>query len=502
MTTEQNRIREALEKLPRYDHANDYPEPEGVFIRRDEALQALSTLSEGKNVARDFAEAQLRLSEQVHAAAPTEPEPKTTALRGIIRAILDQDIAIPVVEALKELSAIDGKGSVKTLGELVAVPTEPETAKEARNANEVKRYLEGLTVYPKAPAIPSGDVVQESRQAFYKLLDRTTTFCERLLNPEDLGYAVTEEVRDEARKLLGIPPVRKAATAPPEAETHCGHPLPAISSGSEGTTHCKACEAESREALTPTELETAKVIFPRQCRCGGAGCLRPIEAQEWEVDLPQAWRITCSLCDARTVKVYGREAAIAEWDEKFGKPQAPALPSGEVEGLAGFLKGLDIGSGKHPLVDYAAMILAYLNHQLTEKVRELEKAKQSLCAAQDWVARLHDDLAEQNRRIAELENALRWARSTMNSSTTVAQEIDGVLSSASPAGEPESQANTLLRKLHKALNSGTAHVCKPDREGFCRRGFVGPNNECLDAELQAYVSALPSGAEPQKGGAE
>ena len=34
-------------------------------------------------------------------------------------------------------------------------------------------------------------------------------FFNRLLNPDDLGWAVSEEVRDEARAFLGIPKVKK-----------------------------------------------------------------------------------------------------------------------------------------------------------------------------------------------------------------------------------------------------------------------------------------------------
>jgi hypothetical protein len=32
-------------------------------------------------------------------------------------------------------------------------------------------------------------------------------FFERLLNPEDLGFAVTGEIRDHARMFLGLKPV-------------------------------------------------------------------------------------------------------------------------------------------------------------------------------------------------------------------------------------------------------------------------------------------------------
>lgn len=37
--------------------------------------------------------------------------------------------------------------------------------------------------------------------------DRLYRFLRRLLNPEDLGHAVTAEVRDEVRELLGMPRV-------------------------------------------------------------------------------------------------------------------------------------------------------------------------------------------------------------------------------------------------------------------------------------------------------
>ena len=42
--------------------------------------------------------------------------------------------------------------------------------------------------------------------------DRLYRFLRRLLNPEDLGHAVTAEVRDEVRELLGMPRVEGGAT--------------------------------------------------------------------------------------------------------------------------------------------------------------------------------------------------------------------------------------------------------------------------------------------------
>lgn len=40
--------------------------------------------------------------------------------------------------------------------------------------------------------------------------DKTRDFLKALLNPERYGYSVTEEVRDEARTLLGIRKVRQS----------------------------------------------------------------------------------------------------------------------------------------------------------------------------------------------------------------------------------------------------------------------------------------------------
>lgn len=39
------------------------------------------------------------------------------------------------------------------------------------------------------------------------MTDDTVTFLKNLLDPEVYGLAVTAEVRDEARKLLGMPTV-------------------------------------------------------------------------------------------------------------------------------------------------------------------------------------------------------------------------------------------------------------------------------------------------------
>jgi hypothetical protein len=40
-----------------------------------------------------------------------------------------------------------------------------------------------------------------------KIIEKHLLFFDRLLNPSDLGWSVTEEVRNEAREFLGIPRV-------------------------------------------------------------------------------------------------------------------------------------------------------------------------------------------------------------------------------------------------------------------------------------------------------
>lgn len=55
--------------------------------------------------------------------------------------------------------------------------------------------------------------------------DRAATrLCKRLLDPEDLGYAVTEEVRNAARRALGIAPVHIPAPRWPQRRVHPTQP--------------------------------------------------------------------------------------------------------------------------------------------------------------------------------------------------------------------------------------------------------------------------------------
>ncbi len=67
----------------------------------------------------------------------------------------------------------------------------------------------GLTVADAVEAYRQDVMIRGNRASLaFKL-------CHRLLSPEDLGYAVTSEVRDLARKALGLPCVetRKVRTA-------------------------------------------------------------------------------------------------------------------------------------------------------------------------------------------------------------------------------------------------------------------------------------------------
>jgi hypothetical protein len=54
----------------------------------------------------------------------------------------------------------------------------------------------------RAQAVPPDFV---SRRSDFEAISDMGTFIRRLLSPEDLGYAVTAEVRALARKALGLP---------------------------------------------------------------------------------------------------------------------------------------------------------------------------------------------------------------------------------------------------------------------------------------------------------
>jgi hypothetical protein len=63
------------------------------------------------------------------------------------------------------------------------------------------------------------------RQQLYLDYARLFVFVKRLLSPDDLGLAVTAEVRDEARLALGLDAVeaRQPAQTQPESYRHEGY---------------------------------------------------------------------------------------------------------------------------------------------------------------------------------------------------------------------------------------------------------------------------------------
>jgi hypothetical protein len=65
-------------------------------------------------------------------------------------------------------------------------------------------------------ALKSQAAQQQATEQLYAPLRSDTkplidlaAFARRLLNPDDLGHAVTKEVRDSARRALGMPEVRE-----------------------------------------------------------------------------------------------------------------------------------------------------------------------------------------------------------------------------------------------------------------------------------------------------
>lgn len=63
-----------------------------------------------------------------------------------------------------------------------------------------------MTAQSARQATASSDVEQMVAESIAERNVKLRTFILRLLNPEDLGHAVTAEVRDAARVALGMRP--------------------------------------------------------------------------------------------------------------------------------------------------------------------------------------------------------------------------------------------------------------------------------------------------------
>lgn len=74
-------------------------------------------------------------------------------------------------------------------------------------AEERIRQLERLVHYPNAAA--KDIAMKECAAQIQAKRDPLSDFARRLLNPSDLGYAVTFEVRNAARRALGLPEVKE-----------------------------------------------------------------------------------------------------------------------------------------------------------------------------------------------------------------------------------------------------------------------------------------------------
>lgn len=55
--------------------------------------------------------------------------------------------------------------------------------------------------------------MNDSHKQLYHDYLRLTHFASRLLNPDDLGFSVSEEIRDAAREAIGIPKIADKHTS-------------------------------------------------------------------------------------------------------------------------------------------------------------------------------------------------------------------------------------------------------------------------------------------------
>jgi len=73
------------------------------------------------------------------------------------------------------------------------------------NEQESQSLEETSDILCKMP----GETLPDAARRVMRSRGEHFDFFNRLLNPDDLGWAVSEEVRDEARAFLGIPKVKK-----------------------------------------------------------------------------------------------------------------------------------------------------------------------------------------------------------------------------------------------------------------------------------------------------
>jgi hypothetical protein len=78
------------------------------------------------------------------------------------------------------------------------------TLEAARDQQAAQTALKGQAAQQQA----QGELYAPLRSDTKPLID-LAAFARRLLNPDDLGHAVTKEVRDCARRALGLPEVRE-----------------------------------------------------------------------------------------------------------------------------------------------------------------------------------------------------------------------------------------------------------------------------------------------------
>jgi hypothetical protein len=130
--------------------------------------------------------------------------------------VLEQQVANQAVEVHVLKTALWGKNANERMTSLKSQAAQQQ-AQGGLNDPQIGNLAHQN--FEKEPAQSYGQMAQNNQQAvsgLYAPLRSDTkplidlaAFARRLLNPDDLGHAVTHEVRNAARRALGMPEVRE-----------------------------------------------------------------------------------------------------------------------------------------------------------------------------------------------------------------------------------------------------------------------------------------------------
>jgi hypothetical protein len=91
--------------------------------------------------------------------------------------------------------------------EALATQLKSQAAQQQALGNAAQQQAQ-VSIYSLDVGNPNEALYAPLRSDTKPLID-LAAFARRLLNPDDLGHAVTKEVRDSARRALGMPEVRE-----------------------------------------------------------------------------------------------------------------------------------------------------------------------------------------------------------------------------------------------------------------------------------------------------